>query len=241
MGTLSNTILEKLHLGLIVSCQALPDEPLHGPEIMARMAAAAAEGGAIGIRANGAADVRAIKRAVSLPVIGIVKRNYPDSAVYITPTLGEIEELLDAGADIIAFDATRQSRPGNCTLEQIIDLLNASPAASMADISTLEEALYAESLGVGCVSTTLSGYTPYSRQQEGPNLELLELAAQRLKIPVIAEGRISEPAQVEAALGLGAYAVVVGSAITRPQLITRQFAAAARKVRMNNNGNDRPN
>lgn len=241
MGTLSNTILEKLHLGLIVSCQALPDEPLHGPEIMARMAAAAAAGGAIGIRANGAADVRAIKRAVSLPVIGIVKRNYPDSAVYITPTLGEIEELLDAGADIIAFDATRQSRPGNCTLEQIIDLLNASPAASMADISTLEEALYAESLGVGCVSTTLSGYTPYSRQQEGPNLELLELAAQRLKIPVIAEGRISEPAQVEAALGLGAYAVVVGSAITRPQLITRQFAAAARKVRMNNNGNDRPN
>lgn len=241
MGTLSNTILEKLHLGLIVSCQALPDEPLHGPEIMARMAAAAAEGGAVGIRANGAADVRAIKRAVSLPVIGIVKRNYPDSAVYITPTLGEIEELLDAGADIIAFDATRQSRPGNCTLEQIIDLLNASPAASMADISTLEEALYAESLGVGCVSTTLSGYTPYSRQQEGPNLELLELAAQRLKIPVIAEGRISQPAQVEAALGLGAYAVVVGSAITRPQLITRQFAAAARKVRMNNNGNERPN
>ncbi|WP_245648275.1 N-acetylmannosamine-6-phosphate 2-epimerase [Paenibacillus borealis] len=238
---MSNTILEKLHLGLIVSCQALPDEPLHGPEIMARMAAAAAEGGAVGIRANGAADVRAIKRAVSLPVIGIVKRNYPDSAVYITPTLGEIEELLDAGADIIAFDATRQSRPGNCTLEQIIDLLNASPAASMADISTLEEALYAESLGVGCVSTTLSGYTPYSRQQEGPNLELLELAAQRLKIPVIAEGRISQPAQVEAALGLGAYAVVVGSAITRPQLITRQFAAAARKVRMNNNGNERPN
>ncbi|AIQ58772.1 N-acetylmannosamine-6-phosphate 2-epimerase [Paenibacillus borealis] len=234
-------MLEKLHLGLIVSCQALPDEPLHGPEIMARMAAAAAEGGAVGIRANGAADVRAIKRAVSLPVIGIVKRNYPDSAVYITPTLGEIEELLDAGADIIAFDATRQSRPGNCTLEQIIDLLNASPAASMADISTLEEALYAESLGVGCVSTTLSGYTPYSRQQEGPNLELLELAAQRLKIPVIAEGRISQPAQVEAALGLGAYAVVVGSAITRPQLITRQFAAAARKVRMNNNGNERPN
>lgn len=241
MRTLTKVVLEKLHLGLIVSCQALVNEPLHGAAMMARMAAAAQEGGAAGIRANGAADVRAIKQTVSLPVIGIVKRNYPDSAVYITPTLGEIEELLDAGADIIAFDATRQSRPGNCTLEQIIDLLNASPAASMADISTLEEALYAESLGVGCVSTTLSGYTPYSRQQEGPNLELLELAAQRLKIPVIAEGRISEPAQVEAALGLGAYAVVVGSAITRPQLITRQFAAAARKVRMNNNGNDRPN
>lgn len=238
MGTLSKNILEKLHLGLIVSCQALPDEPLHGPEIMARMAVAAAEGGAIAIRANGAADVRAIKQAVALPVIGIVKRNYPDSDVYITPTLRETEELLEAGADIIAFDGTRQTRPGNCTLEQIIDLLTASPAASMADISTLEEALYAESLGVSCVSTTLSGYTPYSRQQEGPNLELLEQAAQRLKIPVIAEGRISQPGQVEAALNLGAYAVVVGSAITRPQLITRPFAAAARKVRMNRNGNE---
>ncbi|NQX47870.1 N-acetylmannosamine-6-phosphate 2-epimerase [Paenibacillus tritici] len=235
---MSKNILESLHLGLIVSCQALPDEPLHGPEIMARMALAAEVGGAVGIRANGAADVRAIKQAVALPVIGIVKRNYPDSAVYITPTLREIEELLEAGADMIAFDATRLSRPGNCTLEQIIDLLNASPAASMADISTLEEALYAESLGVSCVSTTLSGYTPYSRQQEGPNLELLGQAAQRLKIPVIAEGRISQPAQVEAALNLGAYAVVVGSAITRPQLITRQFAAAARKVRMNDNGNE---
>lgn len=238
MGTLNKNILESLHLGLIVSCQALPDEPLHGPEIMARMAVAAAEGGAIAIRANGAADVRAIKQSVALPVIGIVKRNYPDSDVYITPTLREIEELLGAGADIIAFDGTRQTRPENCSLEQIIDLLKASPAASMADISTLEEALYAESLGVSCVSTTLSGYTPYSRQQEGPNLELLEQAAQRLKIPVIAEGRISQPAQVEAALDLGAYAVVVGSAITRPQLITRPFAAAARKVRMNRNGNE---
>lgn len=238
MGTLSKNILESLHHGLIVSCQALPDEPLHGPEIMARMAVAAAEGGAIAIRANGAADVRAIKQAVALPVIGIVKRNYPDSDVYITPTLREIEELLEAGADIIAFDGTRQTRPEHSTLEQIIDLLKASPAASMADISTLEEALYAESLGVSCVSTTLSGYTLYSRQQEGPNLELLEQAARRLEIPVIAEGRISHPAQVEAALNLGAYAVVVGSAITRPQMITRPFAAAARKVRMNLNGNE---
>ncbi|RAW15319.1 N-acetylmannosamine-6-phosphate 2-epimerase [Paenibacillus taichungensis] len=224
-------MLEKLHLGLIVSCQALSDEPLHGAAMMARMAAAAEEGGAAGIRANGAADVRAIKQTVSLPVIGIVKRNYPDSAVYITPTLREIDELLEAGADIIAFDATRQSRPKNHTLEQITAYLNANGVVSMADISILEEALYAESLGVSCVSTTLSGYTPYSRQQEGPNLELLGMSAQRLKIPVIAEGRISKPFQVEEALDLGAYAVVVGSAITRPQLITRQFAAVTRKKR----------
>jgi len=224
-------VLEKLHLGLIVSCQALADEPLHGAAMMARMAAAAEEGGAAGIRANGAADVRAIKQTVSLPVIGIVKRNYPDSAVYITPTLREIDELLEAGADIIAFDATRQTRPENYTLEQITAYLNANGVVSMADISILEEAIYAESLGVSCVSTTLSGYTPYSRQQEGPNLELLGMCAQRLKIPVIAEGRISKPSQVEEALDLGAYAVVVGSAITRPQLITRQFAAVTRKKR----------
>lgn len=241
MRTLTKVVLEKLYLGLIVSCQALADEPLHGAAMMARMAAAAEEGGAAGIRANGAADVRAIKQAVSLPVIGIVKRNYPDSAVYITPTLREIDELLEAGADIIAFDATRQNRPENHTLEQITTYLNASGATSMADISILEEALYAESLGVSCVSTTLSGYTPYSRQQEGPNLELLEMSAQQLKIPVIAEGRISQPSQVEEAFNLGAYAVVVGSAITRPQLITRRFAAVTRKVRMKSNGNERPN
>ncbi|WP_257219669.1 N-acetylmannosamine-6-phosphate 2-epimerase [Paenibacillus sp. LK1] len=228
---MTKVVLEKLHLGLIVSCQALADEPLHGAAMMARMAAAAEEGGAAGIRANGAADVRAIKQTVSLPVIGIVKRNYPDSAVYITPTLREIDELLEAGADIIAFDATRQSRPKNHTLEQITAYLNANGVVSMADISILEEALYAELLGVSCVSTTLSGYTPYSRQQEGPNLELLGMSAQRLKIPVIAEGRISKPFQVEEALDLGAYAVVVGSAITRPQLITRQFAAVTRKKR----------
>ncbi|WP_258403520.1 N-acetylmannosamine-6-phosphate 2-epimerase [Paenibacillus pabuli] len=235
---MTKVVLEKLHLGLIVSCQALADEPLHGAAMMARMAAAAEEGGASGIRANGAADVRAIKQTVSLPVIGIVKRNYPDSAVYITPTLREIDELLEAGADIIAFDATRQSRPENYTLEQITAYLNANKAVSMADISILEEALYAESLGVSCVSTTLSGYTTYSRQQEGPNLELLEMSAQQLKIPVIAEGRISKPSQVEEALDLGAYAVVVGSAITRPQLITRQFAAVTRKARMKRNGDE---
>lgn len=146
MGTL-NTILQKLRHGLIVSCQALPGEPLHGAEIMARMAAAAEEGGAVGIRANGSADIRAIKSAVSLPVIGIIKRDYPGSEVYITPTLREIDELLEAGADMIAFDATRQKRPGDSTLEQIVAFLHRSGTASMADISILEEAVHAEALG----------------------------------------------------------------------------------------------
>ncbi|MEK8215928.1 N-acetylmannosamine-6-phosphate 2-epimerase [Paenibacillus sp. FSL L8-0463] len=230
-------MLQKLRHGLIVSCQALPGEPLHGAEIMARMAAAAEEGGAVGIRANGSADIRAIKSAVSLPVIGIIKRDYPGSEVYITPTLKEIDELLEAGADMIAFDATRQKRPEDSTLEQIVAFLHRSGTASMADISILEEALHAEALGVSCVSTTLSGYTPYSLQQEGPNFELLQSAVDCLSIPVIAEGRMNEPAQVQQALELGAYAVVVGSAITRPQLITGRFMAAIRKVAVND-GND---
>ncbi|WP_342481981.1 N-acetylmannosamine-6-phosphate 2-epimerase [Paenibacillus sp. FSL L8-0340] len=230
-------MLQKLRHGLIVSCQALPGEPLHGAEIMARMAAAAEEGGAVGIRANGSADIRAIKSAVSLPVIGIIKRDYPGSEVYITPTLKEIDELLEAGADMIAFDATRQKRPEDSTLEQIVAFLHRSGTASMADISILEEALHAEALGVTCVSTTLSGYTPYSLQQEGPNFELLQSAVDCLSIPVIAEGRMNEPAQVQQALELGAYAVVVGSAITRPQLITGRFMAAIRKVAVND-GND---
>nr|WP_239004635.1 N-acetylmannosamine-6-phosphate 2-epimerase [Paenibacillus tepidiphilus] len=239
MGTL-NPIMQKLQHGLIVSCQALPGEPLHGAGIMARMAAAAEEGGAAGIRANGAADIRAIKSTVSLPVIGIVKRDYPGSAVYITPTLKEIDELLEAGADMIAFDATSQKRPGNSTVEQIAAFLKESGTPSMADISILEEALLAESLGADCVSTTLSGYTPYSLQREGPDFGLLRSAVERLSIPVIAEGRITEPAQVRQALELGAFGVVVGSAITRPQLITGRFAAAIREVAVSN-GNDGSN
>lgn len=223
-------ILQSLRYCLIASCQALPDEPLHGAHIMARMAKAAEEGGASAIRANGADDVRAIKAAVSIPVIGIIKREYTGSDVYITPTLKEVEELLEAGADMIAFDATGRSRPGGARLEDLIRRMKQAGVASMADVSTLDEAVHAASLGVSCVSTTLSGYTDYSPQLEGPDLKLIEEAAARLSIPLIAEGRIHEPYQVEEALKLGAHAVVVGGAISRPQQITRRFSNAARKA-----------
>ncbi|MDO7906846.1 N-acetylmannosamine-6-phosphate 2-epimerase [Paenibacillus sp. JX-17] len=235
-----NAILQQLRFTLIASCQALPGEPLHGSEIMARMALAAQEGGASAIRANSAADVQAIKKAVSLPVIGLVKRDYPDSDVYITPTLREIDELAEAGADLIALDATRRPRPGGVTLERMVSYIQERGLLSMADISTLEEAVYAGTLGVSCVSTTLSGYTPYSPQLEGPDLTLVQAAAAALPVPVIAEGRIQEPGQVQAALQAGAHAVVVGSAISRPQLITRRFAEAARKAVMLIHGNERP-
>ncbi|OXM13423.1 N-acetylmannosamine-6-phosphate 2-epimerase [Paenibacillus herberti] len=221
------TIWEKTQGGLIVSCQALPNEPLHGAGIMARMALAAEQGGAAAIRANGADDVRSIKAQTGLPVIGIVKRDYPGYPIYITPTLREVDELLDAGADMIAFDATLRKRPNGCTAEELIQRMHSLGVPAMADVSTLEEAEQAERLGADCVSTTLSGYTPYSVSRTGPDYDLVEQAAERLRIPVFAEGRVTEPEQVAALLQLGAHAVVVGSAITRPQLIAERFAAAA--------------
>ncbi|WP_160032794.1 N-acetylmannosamine-6-phosphate 2-epimerase [Paenibacillus sp. An7] len=230
--------MKQIRKGLIASCQALPGEPLFGSDTMAKMAKAAEEGGAVAIRANSAEDVRAIKQAVELPVIGIVKRDYPDSDVYITPTPREAYELVEAGADMIAMDATRRKRPGEITLETMVDYMRSLNIPIMADISTLQEGEYAASLGVTCVSTTLSGYTPYSPNLQGPDLELVKEAVQKLTIPVIAEGRIQEPSQVEEVLRLGAYAVVVGSAISRPQLITKRFADAARKAVILLNGNE---
>lgn len=218
-------ILERIQNKLIVSCQALEDEPLHGSAFMAKMALAAEMGGAAGIRANTAKDIQEIKKMTGLPIIGIVKRDYEDSDIYITPTIKEVKELLDAGVDMIALDATRRKRPNGETLEEIVAFAKERQQAVMADISREEEALYAASLGVDCVSTTLSGYTPYSPQDSLPNFSLVEKLAKSLSIPVIAEGKINLPSQAAHMLQLGAHAVVVGSAITRPQLITQSFVA----------------
>ncbi|WP_203289090.1 MULTISPECIES: N-acetylmannosamine-6-phosphate 2-epimerase [Metabacillus] len=215
---------DKVKGGLIVSCQALEDEPLYGSDVMAKMAAAAEQGGASGIRANGAEDIRAIKALTSLPVIGLIKRNYLDSEVYITPTKAEIDELISADADIIALDATNRLRPKGETLEELVKYIKAKGQKMMADVSTLEEGVYAEELGFDCISTTLSGYTSYSPQSDSPDFELLKNLLEKVTIPVIAEGRIGTPDQAKEALSMRSFAVVVGSAITRPQLITRQFA-----------------
>lgn len=215
---------DKVKGGLIVSCQALEDEPLYGSDVMAKMAAAAEQGGASGIRANGAEDIRAIKALTSLPVIGLIKRNYLDSEVYITPTKAEIDELISADADIIALDATNRLRPKGETLEELVKYIKAKGQKMMADVSTLEEGVYAEELGFDCISTTLSGYTSYSPQSDSPDFELLKNLLEKVAIPVIAEGRIGTPDQAKEALSMRSFAVVVGSAITRPQLITRQFA-----------------
>ncbi|QKX49514.1 N-acylglucosamine-6-phosphate 2-epimerase [Planococcus glaciei] len=220
------TVLEQISKKLIVSCQALEDEPLHDPYIMSKMALAAKQGGASGIRANTVKDIQAIKKEVDLPIIGIIKQNYPGSNVYITPTMSEVDALHQEGVDIIAFDATKQERPDGKTFEQFFSEVKAKYPEQlfMADASTLEEAIAAEQAGVDIVATTLGGYTPYS---EGTvPLELLERMVEIVKVPVIAEGNFDTPEKAKKALDLGAHAVVVGSAITRPQLITEKFANA---------------
>ncbi|TNJ62876.1 N-acetylmannosamine-6-phosphate 2-epimerase [Paenibacillus hemerocallicola] len=209
--------------GLIVSCQALPGEPLYFQGTMARMALAAEQGGAIGIRANGPDDIRDIKAVVKLPVIGLLKRDIPGSDIYITPELVDVQAIIDAGADVVAMDMTnREDRA-----ERVVELIrhcHEAGVAVMADISTVEEGLLAESLGADLISTTMSGYTPYSPKQEGPDLELVRQLAELLKKPLVAEGRIWSPVEAVEALEAGAEYVVVGGAITRPQFITQKYA-----------------
>lgn len=218
-----------IHKDLIVSCQALEHEPLHGSEIMEKMAQAAKEGGAKVIRSNSAVDVAAIKRRTGLPVIGLVKRDYPDSEIFITATLKEVKELLAVEADVIALDATYRKRPNGETLKDLVDYIHEnSNALVMADIATIRDAEYALECGVDMVSTTLSGYTDDSPKQHDPDFELVEQLSQRLPIPVIAEGRIQTPEQARRMLELGAWSIVVGGAISRPQLITKAFAEGIR-------------
>lgn len=203
--------------GLIVSCQALENEPLHSSYIMSRMAVAAKEGGAIGIRANGVHDIVAIKKEVDLPIIGIIKIYYPNMKPYITPTMKEVDDLVEAGADIIALDATI-----NQDEEFLKDIFKKYPTQKfMADISTIEEGLRADKLGFYYVGTTLTGYTEQSKEMN--NFEVLETLIKDCKAKVIAEGNFDTPEKARLALEKGAYAVVVGSAITRPQLITKKF------------------
>lgn len=218
-------VIELIEKGLIVSCQALEDEPLHSSFIMSKMAFAAKQGGATGIRANSYEDIVEIKKAVDLPVIGIVKRVYEDSDIYITPTIEEIDELVRAGSNIIALDATDRTRPNGKSLEAFIKEIREKYHGSilMADVSTYEEGIRAFELGFDIVSTTLSGYTPYSKKLDNPDFELLERLVKEVTVPVIAEGRIWTPEDAKKALEIGAHAVVVGTAITRPREITRRF------------------
>lgn len=221
-------VLEKLKGGLIVSCQALQNEPLHSPFIMGRMALAAQMGGAVGIRANTVPDITEIKKSVDLPIIGIIKNDYPGSKVYITPTMKEVDDLMEVGVDIVASDATFQTRPDGTNIEQFIKSVKEKypQCLLMADISTYDEGMFAQQCGVDIVATTLAGYTDYTVAKEGPDYELIEKLAKNLTVPLIVEGRISTPEEASACMNLGAWAVVVGGAITRPKQITERFVNA---------------
>ncbi|HIH5239573.1 TPA: N-acetylmannosamine-6-phosphate 2-epimerase [Raoultella ornithinolytica] len=224
------TVLDNLKGQLIVSCQALDNEPLHSPFIMSRMAVAAEEGGAEGIRANSVADIAAIKQLVSLPVIGIIKRDYPDSEVFITATMKEVDELMSVRPELIALDATARPRPGGQRLDALVAEIRAKypSVLLMADISTAEEALTAQSLGFDCVGTTLYGYTAETEGHALPENDcgFLRDVLAAVNIPVVAEGNVETPTLAARCLELGAHTVVVGGAITRPQQITARFAAA---------------
>lgn len=208
---------------LIVSCQALPDEPLYGSQVMAKMAIAATQGGASAIRAQGVEDIKAIKQVCKLPIIGLIKKQYVDSDIYITPTKHEVEALIECNCEMIALDATLRKRPNDEKIEELLLLIKNANIKTMANISTLEEALHAQEIGFDCVSTTLSGYTDYSPKSDRPDIELIKTLVESLSIPVIAEGRIHFPNQLEEVFIAGSYAAVVGGAITRPLEITKRF------------------
>lgn len=222
--------LEQLKNNLIVSCQALPHEPLHSSFIMGRMAKAAKEGGAVGIRANTKEDIEEIKRNVDLPIIGIVKRDYDDSDVYITPTMKEIDELMEVKPEIIALDATASLRPNGTTLDEFYhEIKSKYPNQKlMADCSTVEEAIHADKLGFDYIGTTLVGYTKQSENHriEENDFEILREIISKVSNKVIAEGNINTPEKARRVLELGSYSVVVGSIITRPQNITKLFTDA---------------
>ncbi len=221
-------LFDSLRGKLIVSCQALDNEPLHSSFIMGRMALAAKEGGAAGIRANTPEDVTEIKKVVDLPVIGLFKKEYLDSDVYITPTMVEIEQMAECGSDIIAIDATDRVHPNGQTLDELFSKARKAfpKQIFMADCSTYEECLHAEKLGFDIVGTTMRSYTPYTKGIRIPDFDLFEKLKENLKVPFIAEGGIWRPSEARKAIECGAFAVVVGSAITRPQLITKRYAQA---------------
>ncbi|MET3557652.1 N-acylglucosamine-6-phosphate 2-epimerase [Streptococcus rupicaprae] len=212
---------------LVVSCQALENEPLHSSFIMGRMAVAAMQGGAAGIRANSVADIKEIKSQVDLPVIGIIKRRYEEADAFITSTMTEVDELMEAQPEIIAVDATFSKRVGGETLDEFYNKIREKYPNQllMADCSTVEEMVYADKLGFDYVAPTLVGYTKQSKglKIEDDDFAIIRETLAQITHPMIAEGNIDTPEKARRVIELGVHSVVVGSIITRPQLITKKF------------------
>lgn len=221
-------IFDSIKRELIVSCQALPEEPMHSSFIMGRMAFSAMKGGAKGIRANSVEDIREIKKTVDLPIIGIIKSIYEESDVFITPTLKEIDLLYRENVAIIAIDATKRKRPDGKTISEVFPIIKEkyNNQLFMADCSTYEEAKEAYELGFDCLGTTLSGYTDYTQGKVLPDVDLIERLVNDFPIPIIAEGGIWTPEHLRHVFDLGVHTAVVGTAITRPMDITKRFIEA---------------
>jgi putative N-acetylmannosamine-6-phosphate epimerase len=219
--------IEAIRRRIIVSCQAGAESPLHAPHFIAALAKSAELGGAGGFRVDGAADVAAVRADTSLPIIGINKQPMPGFEVFITPTFASARSVVEAGADLVALDGTNRPRPGGENLREIIQRLHEECGVPvMADIATAAEGLYALELGADMVATTLAGYTSYTAGMRGPALEVLRDLVAATTALVLVEGRIWTVEDVRACFEAGAYAVVIGSAITVPQLITRRFVEA---------------
>ncbi|HEX5274589.1 MAG TPA: putative N-acetylmannosamine-6-phosphate 2-epimerase [Candidatus Rubrimentiphilum sp.] len=221
-------LLERLRGRLIVSVQAAPGSALDDPVVLSAMAAAAKAAGAAGLRLQGEANIAAVRRRVDLPVIGIVKREYPGFEPYITPTLREVGELLNLGVEIVAFDATGRMRPGGATVPQIVTEIQDGGALAMADCALAADGVAAQAAGADIIATTLCGYTKETAGCALPALDLVGAFAE-LDAFVICEGGIHSPAQGAAALGAGAAAVVVGTAITNVEWLTREYAGALQR------------
>lgn len=228
---MSSCILDALKGGMIVSCQSEGEDPFNAdPNYMAVFAKAAQMGGAKGIRTEGVEKLKAIKRAVILPVIGLLKSQFPDGTVCITGSFKEVGQLIEEGSDIIAIDGTFRIREGFTGPDFIKEVKNRYNCIVLADIATYDEAMACEKAGADCISTTLNGYTPETLDcEEGPNYKVLSAIIKDTKIPVFAEGRYNSPSEAKHAMELGAYGVITGSAITRPRVVTSWFVDAIKK------------
>lgn len=219
---MTNSVLNKLRNGLIVSCQASPGSPLSNRGLMSYMAEAAEAGGAVAIRAEGLRDISEIKKVVSIPIIGLIKSKNPSTPVVITPLLEDVYALLEAGSDLIAVDATLRKRLDGSLGQEFVAQAKAVGAQVLADIDDLNSALESEKSGAIAVCTTLAGYTSDS-VPEYPDIDLVRSCSSHCAVPVIAEGRYHSPELVKQAFDAGAWSVCVGSAITDPWLTTKRF------------------